>query len=98
MEKVVENRKISPRTSRFGLRATVQQESLIRAAAEATGRSVTQFVLSSACEAAENALANQKHFFVDEEQWGAFLEALERPTETKTRLSKLMRTQSPWEK
>ncbi len=98
MENIVENRKIRPRTARFGLRATVQQESLIRAAAETTGSSVTQFVLSSACEAAENALANQKHFFVDETQWRAFLEALERPAETKPRLSKLMRSQSPWEK
>ncbi len=97
MEKIVENQKTNARTARFGLRATVQQESLIRAAAEATGKSVTQFVLNSACDAAENALANQRHFFVDEERWMAFMEALEKPAEIKPRLSKLMRSHAPWE-
>ncbi len=97
MENIVEDRKKIPRAARFEPRATVQQESLIRAAAEATGRSVTRFVLSSAREAAENALANQRHFFVDEERWMAFMEALEKPAEIKSRLNKLMRSHAPWE-
>ena len=80
------------------MRATQQQGVLIRRAAEATRKSVTEFVLSSACIAAENALLDQKLFFADDESWQAFLDALERPPEIKPRLGDLMRQHAPWEK
>ena len=54
------------RTARLGFRVTSHQEALIRKAAEITGKNVTQFVLSSACEAAENALIDQRIFFTSD--------------------------------
>jgi len=97
MANVAEREKGVTRTARFGLRATRQQEVLIRRAAEATRKSVTEFVLNSACIAAENALLDQKLFFADHESWRSFLDALERPARIKPRLGELMRHPAPWE-
>jgi len=67
------------RTKRFNLRATPKQERLIRVAAERQGVNVTDFIIESACERAEQALADQRHFVLDEKQWGLFMEALDAP-------------------
>ena len=86
------------RTARFGFRATLQQEALLRKAAKITGRNITQFVLTSACEAAENALCDQKIFFADDESFQAFQDILERPAQIKPKLRKLMKSRVSWEK
>ena len=91
------NDKIS-RTARFGFRATPQQEAILRKAAKITGRNITQFVLTSACEAAENALCDQKIFFSDDASFQAFQDILERPAQIKPKLRKLLKSQAPWEK
>ena len=54
------------RTKRFNLRATPKQERLIRVAAEQQGVNVTDFILESACERAEQSLADQTHFVLDQ--------------------------------
>ncbi|MBW1677171.1 MAG: DUF1778 domain-containing protein [Deltaproteobacteria bacterium] len=97
MPAVAKSKLKQTRTARLGLRATRQQEVLIRRAAEATGKSVTEFVLNSACVAAESAILNQRLFFADDGTWQAFVEALERPAQIKARLGELMRHRAPWE-
>ncbi len=98
MESVAkDNAKVS-RTARLGFRVTSHQESLIRKAAEISGKNVTQFVLNSACEAAENTLVDQRIFFTDDKKYKDFQQALERPAQIKPNLQKLMRSNSPWEK
>jgi uncharacterized protein (DUF1778 family) len=72
------------------LRATSVQESLIRAAAERRGISVTDFVLESACTRAEEAIADQVHFVLSDKQWKAFSDALERPSRVRPRLRRLL--------
>ena len=67
------------RTKRFNLRATPKQERLIKVAAERQGVNVTDFILESACEKAEQALADQTHFVLHEKQWALFLKALDAP-------------------
>ena len=67
------------RTKRFNLRATPKQEHLIRVAAERQGVNVTDFILDSACEKAEQALADQSHFVLNEKQWAEFMKALDAP-------------------
>jgi len=86
------------RTARFGLRATLQQEALLRKAAKITGKNITQFVLTSACEAAEYVLCDQKLFFADDKSFQAFEKILERPAQIKPKLRKLMKSRAPWEK
>lgn len=85
-------------TSRLGFRVTPNQEALIRKAAEITGKNVTQFVLNSACEAAENALMDQRVFFASDDVYQAFQDALDRPASVNPKLKKLLRSKAPWEK
>ncbi|MGD9161636.1 MAG: DUF1778 domain-containing protein, partial [Desulfobacteraceae bacterium] len=68
MENLAEDSTRVSRTARLGFRITAQQEALIRKAAEISGKNVTQFVLSSACEAAENTLIDQRIFFTDDKK------------------------------
>ena len=77
------------KTKRFNLRATGSQEKLIRVVAELEGRSVTDFILESACKEAEQMLADQQHFVLSESQWKAFTKALDRPAQVKPRLRRL---------
>ena len=79
------------------LRATLHQDALIRQAAEATRKSVTEFVLDSACRAAENALLDQRLFLLNDADWQKFQETLDRPARVRPGLQELMRDKSPWE-
>jgi uncharacterized protein (DUF1778 family) len=81
--------KLQTRTKRFNLRATARQERLIKVAADRQGQSVTDFILESACEKAEEALAAQTHFVLNEKQWKLFVEALDRPPRVLPRIRKL---------
>jgi uncharacterized protein (DUF1778 family) len=67
------------RTKRIHLRATPRQEHLIKVAAKRQGVNVTDFILESACEKAEQTLADQTHFVLDEKQWSLFMKALDEP-------------------
>ncbi len=85
------------REARLGFRLSRQQERLIRHAAEVTHKKVTDFILESACGAAEQALLDQRLFLVGEEQWRRFQEALDSPPKVKPRLRELLATPAPWE-
>jgi uncharacterized protein (DUF1778 family) len=85
------------KTSRIGLRATPHQQMLIQRGAEIKRKSVSEFILESACAVAENALLNQRLFFLNDAQWIAFQEAMNRPAQVKPALKKLMEEKSPWE-
>src|SRR5688572_20350960 len=78
-----------PRDRRFQLRATASEEALIKVAAEREGVSVTDFIVRSARERAEQALSEQTRFVIDDKQWKAFLAALDRPPRDKPRLRRL---------
>lgn len=97
MTTLATHRKSTARTARLGIRATPQQQMLILSAAEAVNKSVTEFILQSACEAAENALLNQRFFLLNDEEWEGFQETLERPARVKPGLKKLLREKAPWE-
>jgi uncharacterized protein (DUF1778 family) len=62
-------------------------------AAERQGLNVTEFILRSARERAEQALAEQTRFVLDEKQWKAFLVALDHPAKDKPRLRQLFQEQ-----
>ena len=77
------------RSKRFNLRATPRQERLIKVAAERQGVNVTDFILESACEKAEEALSAQTRFVLNDKQWKAFMEALDRPPRSIPQVRKL---------
>jgi uncharacterized protein (DUF1778 family) len=85
------------KTERINLRATPQQQMLIQQAAEIKRKSISEFILESACAVAENALLDQRIFFLNDAQWIAFQEALNSPPVEIPALKKLMEEKAPWE-
>ena len=97
MSNLADRENSTARSARLGFRATHEQQVLIRRAAEITHKSVTEFVLDSACQAAANALLDQRLFLVDDEAWQKFQEALDEPAKVKPKLQKLIKEKAPWE-
>jgi uncharacterized protein (DUF1778 family) len=82
------------RETRLNLRATARQNTLIRLAAQAASKTVSEFILDSASNAAEQVLADRRWFMLDESSWAAFQDLLERPPVIKPRLAKLLSEES----
>jgi len=81
------------RTARLGLRATHEQEVVLRRAAEVAHKSLTDFILDSACLAAEQTLLDQRLFMVSGSQYQALMDLPEQPNEG---LRELFARQAPW--
>lgn len=84
------------RSSRLGLRATLEQETVLRRAAELTHKSLTDFILDAAYQAAEQTLLDQRLFLVSGSQSQAFLEMLDRPERENAVLAELFSRRAPW--
>lgn len=77
------------KSKRFNLRATSKQDNLIRVAAKVRGLDVTDFIIESACEKAQETLADQTHFVLNEKQWAEFMKALDEPPRIIPEIQKL---------
>ena len=86
------------RSARLGLRATPRQEAVLRRAADAAHKSLTDFILDSACLAAEQTLLDQRIFMVSGQQYEAFLALLDRPEQDNAGLRELFSRNAPWDK
>jgi uncharacterized protein (DUF1778 family) len=82
------------RETRLNLRATARQNALIRLAAQTSSKTVSEFILDSASNAAEQVLADRRWFMLDESSWVAFQDLLERPAVIKPRLAELLSEES----
>jgi uncharacterized protein (DUF1778 family) len=78
------------RGERLSLRASADQVAAIRAAAEAKGISLTDFVLDHAMVAAERVLADRVHLTWSVEDFERFVEILDRPVQDKPKLRELL--------
>ncbi|NED99295.1 type II toxin-antitoxin system TacA family antitoxin [Phytoactinopolyspora halotolerans] len=85
------------RDSRLNIRTSAKQDKLIRQAAQAVDKSMSEFVLDSATATAEHVLADRRYFAVSDDAWQAFEAALERPAVFKPRLQELLNEDSPFE-
>ena len=93
---VIQNR--VSRSARLGLRATPEQEAVLRRAAEVVHKSLTEFILDSACQAAEQTLLDQRLFMVSGKQYQTLMELLERPAQVNEGLRDLFSRKAPWDK
>lgn len=93
---VIQNR--ASRSARLGLRATPEQEAVLRRAAEVVHKSLTEFILDSACQAAEQTLLDQRLFMVSGKQYQTLMELLERPAQVNEGLRDLFSRKAPWDK
>lgn len=80
----------STREARINVRASARQEQIIKAAAAATDKTVTEFVLGTAVTQAEKVLADRRYFLADDEQWAALDELLSRPLPATPKLAALL--------
>ena len=80
----------SQRDSRLSLRTSTQQQQLIRSAAAAADKSVTDFVLESATANAERVLADRRWFVLSGEAWDDFVALLDAPVTRSPKLAALL--------
>ena len=78
------------RSEKLDLRLTVNAKRTLRAAAAASHRSVSEFVLESALARADEALADRRTFGLNAAQWKAFMAALDAPPRSLPRLERLL--------
>ena len=86
------------RSARLGLRATPEQEAVLRRAADVVHKSLTDFILDSACQAAEQTLLDQRLFMVSGSQYQALMDLLEQPEQANVGLRDLFSRKAPWDK
>lgn len=86
------------RSARLGLRATLEQEAVLRRAADVAHKSLTDFILDSACQAAEQTLLDQRFFMVSGKQYQTLMELLDRPEQSHDGLRDLFSRKAPWDK
>lgn len=84
------------RTARLGLRTTPAQEAVLRRAAEVSHKSMTDFILDSACQAAEQTLLDQRLFMLTAKQAQSLLDLLDRPAQDNAGLKDLFSRRAPW--
>jgi uncharacterized protein (DUF1778 family) len=87
----------SQRTEKLDLRLTPRAKERISAAAAVSESTVSEFVLRSALDRAEETLADQRIFLLDPEQWAAFQAALDAPPKVLPKLKRLLERKAPWE-
>ena len=80
----------------MGLRATGQQEAILRRAADVAHKSLTDFILDSACHAVEQTLLGQRLFMVSGSQYQDLMALLDRPAQDKAGLQDLLSRKAPW--
>ena len=88
----------SPRTEKLDLRLSTAAKQTLRAAATASRRSISDFVLESALARADETLADRHHFGFDAERWKAFRAALDAPVRELPRLRQLFSKRSAFER
>ncbi len=86
------------RSEKLDLRLTPQAKRRLYAAAQAEQRSVSEFVLQSALERAEETLADRRLFALTPAQWKKFQAALDAPPRALPRLERLLREPGVFDK
>lgn len=86
------------KNQRIEVRATERQETILRQAAAATDRTMTDFILDSAVDHAERVLAERRWFVASPEQYDEFLRMLDEPLESTAKFEKLWSRPSPFDR
>ena len=79
-----------PKTERIDVRANLPVKQLLQNAARTCHKSVSEFLLDAGIIAANQTLADRNRFELNDEQWQAFQQALDRPVTMQLRLKSLL--------
>ena len=85
-----------PKRETLNLRISAEARALIDRAAEAGGKTRTDFILEAAKQAAENMLLDRTVFAVSEEAYTAFVARLDAPAQPNDALRRTMQMPTPW--
>jgi uncharacterized protein (DUF1778 family) len=86
------------KSERIDIRTTSSVKRILQDAASASSKTVSEFLIDSALTKATEVLADRRLFLMDNEQWTAFLDALDAPPQPMPRLEKLLKEPSALEK
>jgi uncharacterized protein (DUF1778 family) len=89
---------VAVRGETINLRASQRQKSLIDRAAEALGRSRSDFMLEASCREAETVLLDRRYFALSDEAFKRFTAMLDKPPATSPKLRRLFQTKAPWDR
>jgi uncharacterized protein (DUF1778 family) len=95
---VSRSRSSTTRGENINLRISQRQRALIDRAAQALGRSRSEFMLEAASRAATAALLDQRFFMLDETAFKRFVTVLDKPVADPARLRRLLTTRAPWDR
>lgn len=84
------------RRETLNIRIPAAERSLIDRAALSSGKTRTDFILSAARRAAEEALLDRALLLVSPARFAKFLALLEAPAKPNSRLRRTMKTAPPW--
>jgi uncharacterized protein (DUF1778 family) len=85
----------SARSEKLDLRLTASAKQTLRRAAEASHKTLTEFVLDSAVQKAEEVLVEQRSIRLSPEDWAEFHRQLDAPPEVNPRLARLLQEDGP---
>lgn len=86
------------RDSVINVRVPRLLKSLIDQAADAVGKSRSEFILESARAHAIDVLLDQRFFALDPDRYEAFMQMLDAPPASNSKLKALMTSKAPWER
>ncbi len=78
------------KNERIDVRVSTAAKDALQRAASLSHKNVSEFLLDAGMRAAEDTLADRRIFALDEADWQAFQEALDRPVEHKQNLARLL--------
>jgi uncharacterized protein (DUF1778 family) len=93
-----EARETTGRSETINLRASQKQKMLIDRAAEALGRSRSDFMLETVCREAETVLLDRRYFALSQDAFKRFTAMLDNPPASNPKLRRLLQTRAPWER
>jgi|SRR5579871_5358128 len=82
------------KTTKIEIRLRANQMSLLVRAAKLRQTTLRNFLVESACTAAQQVLAEQAQFILPLDRWEAFCKALDAPPRAKPALKTLLRAES----
>ena len=75
-----------------------KQRSLIDRAAQALGKSRSDFMLDASCREAESVVLDRRYFALDAETFKEFTAMLDSPPTRNPRLRRLLTEKAPWDR
>jgi uncharacterized protein (DUF1778 family) len=84
------------KSERINIRVSAARRELIEQAAAIRGQSLSEFMLASAAEAAENQLLDQSVFQIDAKAFKLLERQLAAPSKSNKKLQELLNVRTPW--